>query len=105
MKRFRALFAALVAAQVSYAYLPERRLVAATRGIVGLLLATSARRGGRGAGRARGARARSSRRARSGFATEVAGVATGRPFGRYTYSGKLGVQVAACPCWRARRGR
>ena len=96
MRHFRALFAALVAAQVSYAYLPERRLVAATRGIVGLLLATSvaeavaARGARRGAGPIAAAGA-------IGFATEVAGVATGRPFGHYTYSGKLGAKVAGVP--------
>src|SRR5688572_14933371 len=32
-----------------------------------------------------------------GFATELAGVATGRPFGRYHYSGKLGPRIGGVP--------
>jgi uncharacterized membrane protein len=32
-----------------------------------------------------------------GFAAELAGVATGRPFGRYRYSGKLGPRVGGVP--------
>jgi putative membrane protein len=32
-----------------------------------------------------------------GFAAELAGVATGRPFGHYTYSGKLGPRVGGVP--------
>ena len=32
-----------------------------------------------------------------GFAAELAGVATGRPFGRYTYSDKLGPRVGGVP--------
>ena len=40
-----------------------------------------------------------------GFAAELHGVATGRPFGRYAYSGKLGPRVAACRCSPRRRGR
>jgi putative membrane protein len=89
----RSLFGALVAAQVAYAYVPERRRVAATRGIVGLMLAAStadavaargARRGGGLVAVAGGL----------GFAAELAGVATGRPFGHYTYGPALG------PRWR-----
>jgi len=93
---FRALFGTLVASQVAYSRLPERRLVSATRGIVGLLLATSlteavaARGARRGAGPIAAAGA-------LGFAVEVAGVRTGRPFGHYTYSGKLGPKVGGVP--------
>jgi putative membrane protein len=32
-----------------------------------------------------------------GFAVELAGVATGRPFGHYTYSGKLGPRIGGVP--------
>ena len=87
---FRALFASLVAAQVGYSLLPERRRVAATRGIVGLMLATSVAeaRGRRGLVGAAGA---------IGFAAELLGVATGRPFGHYAYSGKLGPKVGGVP--------
>ena len=92
MRAFRALFGALVAAQVAYAYVPERRRVAATRGIVGLMLACSLAEG------------RTRRDARSvvaagaiGFGTELVGVATGRPFGHYSYSDKLGPRVGGVP--------
>lgn len=90
------LFGALVGAQVAYAYLPEHRLPAATRGIVCLLLATStteavsARGARRGLALVGGAGA-------IGFATELAGVATGRPFGSYSYSDKLGSPIAGVP--------
>ena len=92
----RGLRGALAAAQVVYGRLPPRRLVGATRGIVGLMLAASSaeaieargvRRGG-GAVAAAGA---------LGFAAELAGVATGRPFGHYTYSGQLGPRVGGVP--------
>lgn len=96
--RFRALFGALAASQVAYGMLPEdRSRVGATRGIVGLMLATSlaeaaaarpGRRGGPRAVVAAGA---------LGFATELVGVATGRPFGHYTYGPGLGVQVGRVP--------
>jgi uncharacterized membrane protein len=93
--RFRALFAALVAAQVAYAYVPERRRAAATRGTVGLMLATStaeaiAARGGRGVRLVAGAGA-------LGFAAELCGVATGRPFGHYRYGDGLGPKVGGVP--------
>jgi len=93
---FRILFGALVASQVAYSRLPQRRLVAATRGIVGLLLTTSvaeavaARGARRGAGPIAAAGA-------LGFAAEMAGVATGRPFGHYTYSDKLGPKAGGVP--------
>jgi uncharacterized membrane protein len=93
---FRALFGALVASQIAYAKLPERRLVAATRGIVGLMLTTSVAEavGARGARRGAGPIALAGA---VGFATEVVGVRTGRPFGAYRYSGKLGPKVAGVP--------
>jgi uncharacterized membrane protein len=91
-----ALFAALAGAQVGYAYLPEQRRVAATRAIVGLMLAASTVE----AAAARGARRGPGLLAAAGalgFATEVVGVATGRPFGHYTYSDRLGPRVGGVP--------
>ena len=93
---FRALFATLVGAQVAYPRVPDRRLTAATRGIVVLMLATST---------AEAAAARGPRRAAAlvgsaggiGFATELLGVATGKPFGHYTYSARLGPQAGGVP--------
>ncbi len=93
----RALFGAVVAAQVAYGLVRgERPLVGATRGIVGLLTATTVaegvesrglRRGGLGALAAGGV----------GFGAELVGVATGRPFGHYAYSPQLGPQVRGVP--------
>jgi uncharacterized membrane protein len=93
---FRGLFAALLGSQVAYSRLAPERLVPATRGIVGLMLATSA---------AETAAARGPRTAAAllgsagglGFATELVGVATGRPFGHYTYSAQLGPRVGGVP--------
>jgi len=98
-----ALFGLLAGSQVAYSFLPEKRRVAATRAIVGLMLTASA---------TEAAAARGSRRGPAlvagagvlGFAAELAGVATGRPFGHYTYSAKLGprvrgVPVAAAAAW------
>jgi uncharacterized membrane protein len=89
----RALFAVLVGAQLVYPRLPAHRGVAATRAIVGLMLAAST---------AEACAARGSRRGLGtigaagaiGFAAELAGTTTGRPFGHYAYSGRLG------PRWR-----
>ncbi|MEJ7716655.1 MAG: hypothetical protein WKF31_01345 [Thermoleophilaceae bacterium] len=47
-----------MATQVVYPYLPDRWRVRATRGVVGLMLAASDRRGRRGARRRPGHRAR-----------------------------------------------
>ncbi|HEV8152583.1 MAG TPA: carotenoid biosynthesis protein [Solirubrobacteraceae bacterium] len=96
MRASRLLLGALVAAQVAYPRVPERRRPAATRGVVGLMLATSV---------ADAAEARGPRRAAAldgaaaaiGFATEVAGVATGRPFGHYAYGPGLGPRMAGVP--------
>jgi uncharacterized membrane protein len=93
----RALLGALAGAQMAYGGRGgAARGVGATRGIVGLMLAASAveaveargwRRGGGGVAAA-GA---------LGFAAELVGVATGRPFGHYSYSGKLGPRVGGVP--------
>jgi uncharacterized membrane protein len=96
MRAWQPLLGALVAAQLAYGRLPARRTPAATRGIVGLMLATStaeavaARRPARGLGLVAAGGA-------VGFATEVLGVATGRPFGHYHYTPKLGPSVAGVP--------
>jgi uncharacterized membrane protein len=96
MRPSRALLAGLVGAQVLYPRVPPRRQVAATRGIVGLMLATSVAEAIEARGARRGA-ALCASAAAVGFAAEVAGVASGRPFGHYTYSGKLGPRVAGVP--------
>jgi uncharacterized membrane protein len=96
MRAWKALFAVLVPAQLAYGALPGRRSPAATRGVVGLLLATSA---------AEAAAARGPRRGLGlvalagtvGFAAELAGVATGRPFGHYGYTDRLGPRVRGVP--------
>jgi putative membrane protein len=91
----RALFAALVATQVAYGKVPALRDPAGTRGIVCLMLGASAAeaveaRGARGAAAVVGAGA-------LGFAVELLGVATGRPFGHYHYSDRLGPRVGGVP--------
>jgi len=96
MRASRVLLAALAVAQVAYGQVPGRRGTGPTRGLVGLMLATSAteaveargaRRGGLPVGVAGGI----------GFAAELVGVATGRPFGHYAYSGQLGPRVGGVP--------
>jgi uncharacterized membrane protein len=90
------MLAALGAAQIAYGRLPGRRSPAATRGLVGLMLAASA---------AEAVEARGGRRGALpvavagglGFAAELVGVATGRPFGRYHYSGLLGPRIGGVP--------
>jgi uncharacterized membrane protein len=91
----RGLFGALVAAQMAYGRLASRRPVAATRGLVGLMLATSVAEAREARGR-RGVAAVAAAGA-LGFAAEVVGVRTGRPFGHYSYSGKLGPRVGGVP--------
>lgn len=95
MSHARALLATLVGAQVLYPRAPERQRTAATNGMVALMLATSAveaveARGRRGAGMLAVAGA-------IAHAVEVVGVRTGRPFGHYSYTGKLGPRVGGVP--------
>jgi putative membrane protein len=99
MSRVRAwqpLLAALAAAQVAYGRAPREPSPGATRAIVGLMLVTSA-------AEAAGTRPRARRlglvgaAGAIGFATELAGVATGRPFGEYGYSDRLGPRVGGVP--------
>jgi uncharacterized membrane protein len=96
MTASRALLGALVGAQVVYARLPARRLEAATRGIVGLMLAASAAEAVEARGLRRGTGLVAAAGA-LGFSAELAGVATGRPFGHYTYSAKLGPRIGGVP--------
>lgn len=96
MRASSALLAALAAAQVGYGRLPGRRGPASTRGLVGLMLATSAAEAVQARGLRRGALPVAAAGA-LGFAAELAGVATGRPFGRYHYSGQLGPRVGGVP--------
>ncbi|MDA0169510.1 carotenoid biosynthesis protein [Solirubrobacter taibaiensis] len=84
---FPVLLGSLALAQVAYGR--SRRTPAATRGIVGLMLATSLAEARRplpvvAAGAI-------------GFGAELVGVATGRPFGHYTYSEQLGPRVRGVP--------
>jgi uncharacterized membrane protein len=84
---FPALFGALAVTQIVYGR--SRRTPAATRGVVGLMLATSLAEAPRrapvlGAGAV-------------GFGAELVGVATGRPFGHYSYSEQLGPRVRGVP--------
>jgi uncharacterized membrane protein len=94
----RALLGLTILAQVLSPKAPERP---ATAGIVGLMTALSvtAPRG----------RSRSALAAAAGVASEVAGVRTGRPFGPYHYTSKLGPGVAGVPfavgaCWAMMAG-
>ena len=83
-------FAALAAAQVVYGL--GSRPPAATRALVGAMLGVSALEARRaGDGRALTAAGA------VGFAAEIVGVATGRPFGHYRYSSKLGPRVRGVP--------
>jgi uncharacterized membrane protein len=95
MRASRVLFAALVAAQVAYPRVPEPRRGAATAGVLGLMLATSAAE----AVEARGRRGAAQLAAAAGIAhaVELAGVRTGRPFGRYEYSARLGPRAGGVP--------
>jgi uncharacterized membrane protein len=91
----RALLGALGAAQVAYG----RRAPAppaATRAILVLMLAASAAEALEARGRRRGPLPLAAAGA-VGFGAELLGVATGRPFGRYSYSEKLGPRVRGVP--------
>lgn len=95
MRPSRALFAMLVAAQVAYPRVPAQRRGAATLGVLGLMLATAAA----DAVEARGRRGAALLGAAAGIAhaAELVGARTGKPFGHYAYSGRLGPRVARVP--------
>jgi putative membrane protein len=92
----RLLLGVVAAAQVAYPRVPPARQASATRAIVALMLTASLAdlRARRGAGRAA---ALAGTAAGIGFGAEVCGVATGRPFGPYAYSGRLGPKLAGVP--------
>jgi len=90
------LLAALAAAQVAYGRAPGRRGPGATRALVGLMLAASTAEAVEARGVRRGALPLGVAGA-LGFGVELAGVASGRPFGRYAYSGALGPRVGGVP--------
>ena len=92
----RLLLGALVGAQLAYPRLPDRHAVAATRGIVGLMLAASAAEAFDARGARRGLAPLVAAGA-IGFGVELAGVTTGRPFGHYSYSAKLGPRLGGVP--------
>ena len=100
---FGALFGALVATQLAYGKLARLRTPAGTKAIVALMLGASSADAVAARGAARGTALVGSAAA-LGFATELVGVRTGRPFGHYAYSSLLGrkaggVPLAAAAAW------
>jgi uncharacterized membrane protein len=88
--RLKAALAALAAAQTAYGLSP--RSPRATRAIVGLMLGVSALEA-----RAAGEALPVATAGAVGFGAELVGVATGRPFGHYRYSGRLGPRLGGVP--------
>jgi uncharacterized membrane protein len=92
----RALLAGLAGAQIAYGSGGRSRSTASTRALVLLMTATSA---------AEAIEARGARRgglvlavaAGLGFGVELIGVRTGRPFGHYAYSDRLGPRFGGVP--------
>ena len=95
-RAFRGLFGALVVTQLAYGKVARLRTPAGTKTIVALLLGASSADAVAARGRGRGAALVGSAAA-LGFAAELAGVATGRPFGHYSYSSQLGRKVGGVP--------
>jgi uncharacterized membrane protein len=93
---FGALFGALVVTQLVYGRFARLRTPAGTKAIVGLLLGASSTEAVAARGPLRGGALVGSAAA-LGFASELAGVATGKPFGRYSYTDLLGRKVAGVP--------
>ena len=96
MRRSRALLAGLATAQVAYGLGREHRSERSTRALVVLMLAASTTEAIEARGVRRGAGAVAAAGA-LGFAAELYGVATGRPFGHYSYSERLGPRVGGVP--------
>ena len=96
MRPARLLLAALLGAQLVYPRVPPARRPAATRGVVGLMLAASVADAAEARGAVRAAALCGSAGA-IGLAAELAGVATGRPFGHYRYGSGLGLRVGGVP--------
>jgi putative membrane protein len=93
---FEALFGTLVVTQLVYGRVARLRTPAGTKAIVALLLGASSAEALAARGPLRGTALVGSAAA-VGFATELTGVATGRPFGHYTYSPLLGRRVRGVP--------
>ncbi|WP_156028277.1 carotenoid biosynthesis protein [Candidatus Solirubrobacter pratensis] len=91
----RVLLGALALEQIAYGRAAAPRPPAETRGVVLLMLAASAAEALEARG-PRGALALAAAGA-TGFGAELAGVATGVPFGRYAYSDRLGPRVRGVP--------
>ena len=105
MSPSRALLAAVVAVQLAYPQAvrgrPRTVRDRATRGVVALMLAASVAETARGPRPASRGGAPRGRRRRSAFAAEVAGVATGRPFGPLPLRRRPRARAwPACRCWR-----
>jgi putative membrane protein len=101
----RPLLGALVGAQLLYPRVPPRGHGAATtHAIVGLLAATTAADAIEDGGPRRAAATVGAAGA-LGYAVELAGVATGRPFGHYTYTGSSARAGAGCRSWSSSPGR
>jgi putative membrane protein len=96
MRISRVLLGAVAAAQVAYGQLPGRRGPRSTRALVVLMTASSLAEAVEARGVRRGAGAVGAAGA-IGFAAELAGVATGKPFGPYHYTEKLGPRVGGVP--------
>ncbi|MDA0165693.1 carotenoid biosynthesis protein [Solirubrobacter ginsenosidimutans] len=90
-----ALLAAVAAAQVAYGRAPEPRSPAQTRALVLAMFALSTIEAKQARGR-RGVLV-GAICGTVGFGAELVGVATGRPFGRYAYSSRLGPRVRGVP--------
>ena len=95
MRLSRGLFAALIGAQVAYPFVPRRRLPAATRAIVVLMLSASTAEAVAARGRRGGALVAAA--GGLGFGAELLGVRTGKPFGHYHYGPTLGPRVGGVP--------
>ena len=96
MRPSRVLLAAVIGAQLLYDRVPPGRRPVATRAIVSLLVIASATEAVEARGAARGLSVVGGAGA-VGFAAELAGVATGRPFGHYAYSPLLGPRIRGVP--------
>jgi len=93
---FGVLFGALVVTQLFYGRIARLRTPAGTKAIVGLLLGASSAEAVAARGPLRGGALVGSAGA-LGFAAELAGVATGKPFGHYSYTSLLGRKVGGVP--------
>lgn len=93
---FQGLFGALVVTQMAYGKIARLRTPAGTKAIVALLLGASSADAVAARGPRRGCALVGSAAA-LGFAAELAGVATGKPFGHYAYSSLLGRKVGGVP--------